>query len=154
MSKKIVSMQLNGKTVEEAVEPRTLLIHFLREKMNLTGAHIGCETSHCGACGGPIAGFALELLVAVARASSKGRDQDGSQDFVFGQRGHIGAVGKVHRFDLARALGALQFKSGIQRHGDGRMVIARVAVGNIAADGAAVAHLRIGDQQRRFGQQG
>jgi len=50
MSKKIVSLKVNGKTVEEAVEPRTLLVHFLREKMNLTGAHIGCETSHCGAC--------------------------------------------------------------------------------------------------------
>ena len=50
MSKKMVAMTLNGKSVEEAVEPRTLLIHFLREKMCLTGAHIGCETSHCGAC--------------------------------------------------------------------------------------------------------
>ena len=50
MSKKIVSMNVNGKKVEEAVESRTLLVHFLREKMNLTGAHIGCETSHCGAC--------------------------------------------------------------------------------------------------------
>jgi len=50
MSKKIVSMNINGKKVEEAVEPRTLLVHFLREKLNLTGAHIGCETSHCGAC--------------------------------------------------------------------------------------------------------
>ena len=50
MSKKIVALTLNGKGVEEAVEPRTLLIHFLREKMCLTGAHIGCETSHCGAC--------------------------------------------------------------------------------------------------------
>lgn len=50
MSKKIVSLTVNGKAVEEAVEPRTLLVHFLREKMNLTGAHIGCETSHCGAC--------------------------------------------------------------------------------------------------------
>ena len=50
MSKKMVAMTLNGKSVEEAVEPRTLLIHFLREKMCLTGAHIGCETGHCGAC--------------------------------------------------------------------------------------------------------
>lgn len=50
MSKKMVSMTVNGRKVEEAVEPRTLLIHFLREKMNLTGSHIGCETSHCGAC--------------------------------------------------------------------------------------------------------
>ena len=38
------------KAVEALVEPRTLLIHFLREQLNLTGPHIGCETSHCGAC--------------------------------------------------------------------------------------------------------
>jgi aerobic carbon-monoxide dehydrogenase small subunit len=50
MSKKIINLKINGAAVEEAVEPRTLLVHFLREKMNLTGAHIGCETSHCGAC--------------------------------------------------------------------------------------------------------
>jgi carbon-monoxide dehydrogenase small subunit len=46
MSKILVEMTLNGRKIEEAVEPRTLLVHFLREKMNLTGAHIGCETSH------------------------------------------------------------------------------------------------------------
>lgn len=50
MSKQMVSMNLNGRKIEEAVEPRTLLVHFLREKMSLTGVHIGCETSHCGAC--------------------------------------------------------------------------------------------------------
>jgi len=43
-------MQVNGKAVEALVEPRTLLIHFLREQLNLTGSHIGCDTSHCGAC--------------------------------------------------------------------------------------------------------
>ncbi len=43
-------MTVNGKAVEHLVEPRTLLIHFLREQLNLTGPHIGCETSHCGAC--------------------------------------------------------------------------------------------------------
>jgi aerobic carbon-monoxide dehydrogenase small subunit len=43
-------MTVNGKKVEELVEPRTLLIHFLREQLNLTGPHIGCDTSHCGAC--------------------------------------------------------------------------------------------------------
>ena len=41
---------VNGRVVEAEVEPRTLLIHFLRENLDLTGAHIGCETSHCGAC--------------------------------------------------------------------------------------------------------
>ncbi len=43
-------MKINGKPVEALVEPRTLLIHFLREDQNLTGPHIGCDTSHCGAC--------------------------------------------------------------------------------------------------------
>ena len=41
---------VNGKSVEALVEPRTLLIHFLREQLTLTGPHVGCETSHCGAC--------------------------------------------------------------------------------------------------------
>jgi len=50
MSKKLIRVKVNGKLVEKAVEPRMLLVHFLREECNLTGAHIGCETSHCGAC--------------------------------------------------------------------------------------------------------
>ena len=50
MAKSHVTMKVNGKAVEELVEPRTLLIHFLREHLNLTGAHIGCDTTHCGAC--------------------------------------------------------------------------------------------------------
>ncbi|WP_181706463.1 (2Fe-2S)-binding protein [Chthonobacter rhizosphaerae] len=45
-----VTVTVNGRKVQRFVEPRTLLIHFLREELNLTGAHIGCETSHCGAC--------------------------------------------------------------------------------------------------------
>lgn len=50
MSKVQVKMTINGREVEALVEPRTLLIHFLREQVGLTGAHIGCDTSHCGAC--------------------------------------------------------------------------------------------------------
>jgi carbon-monoxide dehydrogenase small subunit len=50
MPKSQVSLTVNGETVEALVEPRTLLIHFLREQLNLTGPHIGCETSHCGSC--------------------------------------------------------------------------------------------------------
>ncbi len=50
MAKSQISMTVNGATVEALVEPRTLLIHFLREQLSLTGAHIGCDTSHCGAC--------------------------------------------------------------------------------------------------------
>ena len=50
MAKSQISITVNGKKVDELVEPRTLLIHFLREQLNLTGPHIGCDTSHCGAC--------------------------------------------------------------------------------------------------------
>ena len=45
-----VSMKVNGVEVEGLVEPRTLLVHFIRENLQLTGTHIGCETTHCGAC--------------------------------------------------------------------------------------------------------
>ena len=48
--KQMVSFKLNGNEVDVAVEPRELLIHTLREKLQHTGPHIGCETSHCGAC--------------------------------------------------------------------------------------------------------
>ena len=66
MSKQVVSMTINGKKVEEAVEPRTLLIHFLREKVNLTGPHIGCETSHCGACTVDIDGQSIKSCTILA----------------------------------------------------------------------------------------
>ena len=45
-----VSMVVTGRKVERDVEPRTLLVHFLREELDLTGTNIGCETSLCGAC--------------------------------------------------------------------------------------------------------
>ncbi len=45
-----VSMTVNGKGVSGDVEPRTLLVHFIRENLRLTGTHVGCETSYCGAC--------------------------------------------------------------------------------------------------------
>ena len=50
MAKSQVSMKVNGDQIDALVEPRTLLIHVLREQLSLTGPHIGCETSHCGAC--------------------------------------------------------------------------------------------------------
>ncbi|MCZ6882221.1 MAG: (2Fe-2S)-binding protein [Gammaproteobacteria bacterium] len=50
MDKTQVSFSLNGQLVEVLVEPRELLIHVLREQLQQTGSHIGCETSHCGAC--------------------------------------------------------------------------------------------------------
>jgi carbon-monoxide dehydrogenase small subunit len=43
-------MTVNGKAVSQTVEPRTLLVQYLREKLGLTGTHVGCDTSQCGAC--------------------------------------------------------------------------------------------------------
>jgi carbon-monoxide dehydrogenase small subunit len=48
--KHAISLTVNGEIRELLVEPRELLIHVLREGLGLTGPHIGCETSHCGAC--------------------------------------------------------------------------------------------------------
>jgi carbon-monoxide dehydrogenase small subunit len=45
-----ISMTVNGKVRKAQVEPRLLLVHFLREQLHLTGTHIGCDTSQCGAC--------------------------------------------------------------------------------------------------------
>ncbi|MDA2938179.1 (2Fe-2S)-binding protein [Acidobacteria bacterium AH-259-A15] len=45
-----ISVEVNGKTYERDVDPRLLLVHFLREELELTGTNIGCETSLCGAC--------------------------------------------------------------------------------------------------------
>jgi len=50
MAKVHIKLTINGEAVEALVEPRMLLVHFLREQLSLTGAHIGCETTHCGAC--------------------------------------------------------------------------------------------------------
>ena len=45
-----VAISVNGKVRKAHVEPRLLLVHFLREHLNLTGTHVGCDTSQCGAC--------------------------------------------------------------------------------------------------------
>ncbi|HYB09197.1 MAG TPA: (2Fe-2S)-binding protein [Alphaproteobacteria bacterium] len=50
MSKMHIKLTVNGRPVDALAEPRMLLIHFLREQLSLTGPHVGCDTSHCGAC--------------------------------------------------------------------------------------------------------
>jgi carbon-monoxide dehydrogenase small subunit len=45
-----ITVTVNGETRSADVEPRLLLVHFLRERLRLTGTHIGCDTTHCGAC--------------------------------------------------------------------------------------------------------
>ena len=66
MTKKLVRIRVNGRAVEKAVEPRMLLVHFLREELNLTGTHIGCETSHCGACTVDIDGKSVKSCTHLA----------------------------------------------------------------------------------------
>lgn len=50
MTTTTITLNVNGKSVETTIEPRELLIHVLRDRLDITGPHIGCETSHCGAC--------------------------------------------------------------------------------------------------------
>ena len=45
-----INVTVNGEERAEEVEPRLLLVHFIREMLGLTGTHIGCDTTHCGAC--------------------------------------------------------------------------------------------------------
>ncbi|WP_372423966.1 (2Fe-2S)-binding protein [Salinarimonas chemoclinalis] len=73
MSKVHIELTVNGKTHEALVEPRTLLIHYLREDLGLTGAHIGCETGHCGACTVDIDGMSVKSCTMFA-AQANGAD--------------------------------------------------------------------------------
>ena len=61
-----VAMTVNGQPVEGLVEPRTLLIHFIRENLQLTGPHIGCETTHCGACTVDMDGMSVKSCTVFA----------------------------------------------------------------------------------------
>jgi aerobic carbon-monoxide dehydrogenase small subunit len=49
-NEQVVRVKINGRDRQALVEPRLLLVHFIREILQLTGTHIGCDTSHCGAC--------------------------------------------------------------------------------------------------------
>lgn len=64
--KKTISMEVNGKTFTNEVEPRLLLVHYLRDVLGLTGTHIGCETSLCGACTVLIDGQAIKSCTMFA----------------------------------------------------------------------------------------
>jgi len=61
-----VSITINGKRREDDVEPRMLLVHYLREVANLTGTHIGCETTLCGACTVLVDGHAIKACTVLA----------------------------------------------------------------------------------------
>ncbi len=61
-----VSMTVNGQSVTEDIEPRTLLVQFIREHLHLTGTHVGCDTSQCGACVVHVDGRAIKSCTALA----------------------------------------------------------------------------------------
>ena len=61
-----VSMTVNGKARKATVDPRVLLVHFLRENLRLTGTHIGCDTSQCGACTVRLNGDAVKSCTVLA----------------------------------------------------------------------------------------
>ena len=61
-----VSMTVNGKAVKGDVEPRTLLVQFLREHLGLTGTHVGCDTSQCGACVVHVDGASIKSCTLLA----------------------------------------------------------------------------------------
>jgi aerobic carbon-monoxide dehydrogenase small subunit len=79
-----VRVTVNGETYERDVEPRKLLIHFLRDDLDLTGSHIGCDTGNCGACSILVDGVLVKscMMLAVQADATKietveGLAQDG-----------------------------------------------------------------------------
>jgi carbon-monoxide dehydrogenase small subunit len=65
-----VSMVVNGRKVSGSVEDRTLLVHYLRENLGLTGTHVGCDTSQCGACVVHMDGKAIKSCSILAAQAS------------------------------------------------------------------------------------
>ena len=61
-----VSMTVNGKAVMAKIDPRTLLVQFLRDNLMLTGTHVGCDTSQCGACVVHVDGLAVKSCTTLA----------------------------------------------------------------------------------------
>src|SRR5438067_11372018 len=68
-----ISITVNGKARKADVEPRLLLVHFLREQLRLTGTHVGCDTSQCGACTVLLDGQAVKSCTVLAAQASGGQ---------------------------------------------------------------------------------
>src|SRR5580700_2025151 len=95
-----VSLTINGKAVRANVEPRTLLVEFLREHQRLTGTHVGCDTSQCGACTVHMDGRAVKSCTVLA-----GQAEGATITTIEG----LGAPGNLHPMQAAfQDLHALQ----------------------------------------------
>jgi aerobic-type carbon monoxide dehydrogenase small subunit (CoxS/CutS family) len=66
VTSKTISVTVNGATYERDVEARRLLVHFIRDELDLTGTHIGCDTGNCGACTVIVDGFAVKSCMMLA----------------------------------------------------------------------------------------
>jgi carbon-monoxide dehydrogenase small subunit len=89
-----VSMSVNGKPVKADVDPRTLLVQFLRENLRLTGTHVGCDTSQCGACVVHVNGKAVKSCTMLALSA------DGAEVLTIeglAQNGHLHPMQEAFR---------------------------------------------------------
>ena len=84
MSRHLIRIEVNGTAREAEVDARLLLVHFLRDRLQLTGTHVGCDTTHCGACtvlldGTPVKSCTLLAVQANGRAVTtvEGLERDG-----------------------------------------------------------------------------
>jgi aerobic carbon-monoxide dehydrogenase small subunit len=68
----LITLRVNGSSVSSAVEPRTLLVQLLREQLNLTGTHMGCDTAQCGACTVHLNGRAVKSCSMLALQAQGG----------------------------------------------------------------------------------
>jgi aerobic carbon-monoxide dehydrogenase small subunit len=82
-----VSMTVNGKAVTADVDPRTLLVQFIRENLHLTGTHVGCDTSQCGACTVHVDGIAVKSCTTLA-VSADGANVTTIEGLAHGQQLH------------------------------------------------------------------
>ena len=71
-----INVTVNGEEHSEEVEPRLLLVHFIREMLSLTGTHIGCDTTHCGACTILLDGKARQVVYCLCRPGQRQRGDD------------------------------------------------------------------------------
>ena len=82
-----ISMTVNGRHVSAEVDPRTLLVQFLRDNLRLTGTHVGCDTSQCGACVVHVDGEAIKSCTTLA-ASCEGANVTTIEGLAQGGRLH------------------------------------------------------------------
>jgi aerobic-type carbon monoxide dehydrogenase small subunit (CoxS/CutS family) len=82
VSRKTIKVEVNGESFEREVDARRLLIHFIRDELNLTGSHIGCDTGNCGACSVIVDGVLVKscMMLAIQADGTKIETVEGLAD--------------------------------------------------------------------------